>query len=45
MFDVENTRHKFLVSLQSIFGLKNDFRSIQVTQEGRLAVYIDAIGS
>ncbi len=34
-FDVLNTKHKFLVSRQSIYALKINFRSIQVTLEGQ----------
>ncbi len=38
-FDVLNTRHEFLLRIQSIFALKNNFRLIQITQEGWFTVY------
>ncbi len=34
-----NIRHNFLTSIQSIFALKKNFRSTQVTQEVQLGVY------
>ncbi len=39
MFQVLNTKCEFL-SIQSIYALKNDFRSIQVTLEAPLAIYL-----
>ncbi len=38
--DVLNARPYFLMSMQSIFVLKDDFRSMQVKQEGKFAVSI-----
>ncbi len=40
MFGVLNTRHRFFESIQSIFALQNDFRSIQVTVEEWFAIYL-----
>ncbi len=37
-FAVLNTRHKFQVSIQSIYALKNYFRFTQMTLEGRFVV-------
>ncbi len=39
MFDVLNTKHKFLELTQSIYALKNNFTSIQVKLENQFAVY------
>ncbi len=40
MFDMLDTRHKFLVLIQLSFAPKNYHRSIQVTQEGHFDVYL-----